>query len=78
MGAQETSDSFNDEVLREQDVFNLAKRAEMKVPPTPAAFAADRTQELLTSLADGHIALYKASIEAFDRAEPSLAKIRTL
>lgn len=31
MGAQETSDSFNDEVLREQDVFNLAKRAEMKV-----------------------------------------------
>ena len=76
VAAQDTSDSFNDAVLSERDVFELAKQSEMR--------------DLLNQLADGHIALYKAvrrrlarrltcaqTIEAFEKAEPALARIRT-
>ena len=43
--AHETSDAFSDETLREQAIFQYAKEAEMK--------------EMLGSLADGHIDMYK-------------------
>ena len=44
--AHETSDAFSDETLREQTVFQFSKEAEMK--------------EMLGSLADGQIELYKS------------------
>lgn len=44
--AQETSEAFSDETLREQAVFQYAKEAEMK--------------EMLGNLADGQIEFYKA------------------
>ena len=43
--AHETSDAFSDETLKEQAIFQRAKEAEMK--------------EILGSLADGHIDMYK-------------------
>lgn len=44
--AHETSDAFSDETLREQSIFQHAKKAEMK--------------EMLGNLADGQIEMYKA------------------
>ena len=45
MTAQETSEEFNAEVLREHDVFQIAKKVEMK--------------ELLANFAQGQIDFYK-------------------
>jgi hypothetical protein len=77
--AHETSDAFNNEVLREYEVFQLAKRIEMR--------------DLLTGLADGQIQLSKAvrayahcvccrikrdtaqTIDAYDKTVPVLEKI---
>jgi sorting nexin-4 len=44
--AHETSDAFSDETLKEQAIFQKAKEAEMK--------------DMLGSLADGNIEMYKA------------------
>lgn len=44
--AHETSDAFSDETLKEQIIFQRAKETEMK--------------EMLGSLADGHIEMYKS------------------
>jgi len=44
--AHETSDAFNEEVLRENTIFQYAKETEMK--------------QLLSSLADGQIEMYQA------------------
>lgn len=49
ISAQDASQAFNDEVLNEHAVFQLAKRAEMK--------------ELLGGLADGQITMYEKSIQ---------------
>lgn len=52
IASQDTSQAFNEEVLNEHAVFQLAKRAEMK--------------ELLRGFCDGQIALHKASIQAWE------------
>ncbi|KAJ3721667.1 nexin sorting protein [Lentinula raphanica] len=59
--AQETSDAFSDETLREQHVFQRAKEAEMK--------------EMLGNLADGQIEFYKTAMEEWDRIIPVIERI---
>ncbi|KAE9400585.1 nexin sorting protein [Gymnopus androsaceus JB14] len=59
--AHETSDSFSDETLREQVVFQRAKEAEMK--------------EMLGNFADGQIEFYKAAMEEWDRIIPVIQRI---
>jgi sorting nexin-4 len=44
--AHETSDAFSEETLMEQEVFQHAKKAELK--------------EMLNTIADGEIEMYKA------------------
>lgn len=60
--AHETSDAFSDETLREQQIFQHAKDAEMK--------------EMLGNLADGQIEFYKASMEEWNRIIPIIERIR--
>ncbi|KIJ29360.1 hypothetical protein M422DRAFT_188661, partial [Sphaerobolus stellatus SS14] len=60
--AHETSDAFSDETLREQEIFQYAKKAEMK--------------EMLGNLADGQIEMYKASMEEWERIIPIIQRIR--
>jgi len=60
--AHETSDAFSEATLKEQVIFQRAKEAEMK--------------DMLGSLADGHIDMYKASIEEWERIIPILQRIR--
>ncbi|TFK56673.1 hypothetical protein OE88DRAFT_1689809 [Heliocybe sulcata] len=60
--AHETSDAFSDETLREQNIFQYAKEAEMK--------------EMLGNLADGQIEFYRASMEEWDRIIPIIQRIR--
>ncbi|KAF8474314.1 nexin sorting protein [Gautieria morchelliformis] len=60
--AHETSDAFSDETLREQAIFQHAKKAEMK--------------EMLGQLADGQIEMYKASMEEWERIIPIIQRIR--
>ncbi|KAI5117074.1 hypothetical protein M0805_007951 [Coniferiporia weirii] len=60
--AHETSDAFSDETLKEQAIFQRAKEVEMK--------------EMLGSLADGQIEMYKSSIEEWERIIPILQRIR--
>jgi sorting nexin-4 len=43
--AHETSDSFSEETLREQQIFELAKRAEMR--------------DMMVAFADGHVDFYR-------------------
>jgi sorting nexin-4 len=43
--AHETSDSFSDETLREQQIFELAKQAEMR--------------DMISTLTDGHVDFYR-------------------
>ena len=50
--AHETSDAFSDETLKEQVIFQKAKEVEMK--------------EMLGSLADGHVEMYKAVSASID------------
>ncbi|CAK5280294.1 unnamed protein product [Mycena citricolor] len=60
--AHETSDAFSDETLREQNVFQYAKEAEMK--------------EMLGGLADGQIEFYKSAMEEWERIIPLIQRIR--
>ncbi|KAG8920999.1 intercellular trafficking and secretion [Tulasnella sp. 419] len=60
--AQETSEAFSDETLKEQNVFHHAKSAEMK--------------EALGALADGQIEMYKQAMEEWDRIIPIMQRIR--
>jgi len=60
--ANEVSDAFSDETLKEHAIFQHARRAEMK--------------EMLGNLADGQIELYKSSMEEWDRIIPILQRIR--
>ncbi|CCO28273.1 Sorting nexin-4 AltName: Full=Autophagy-related protein 24 [Rhizoctonia solani AG-1 IB] len=60
--ANEVSNAFSDETLKEHAIFQHAKRAEMK--------------EMLGNLADGQIELYKSSMEEWDRIIPILQRIR--
>lgn len=60
--AHETSDAFSDETLREQNIFQYAKEAEMK--------------EMLGNLADGQIEFYRAAMEEWDRIIPIIQRIR--
>ncbi|CAD6902956.1 unnamed protein product [Tilletia laevis] len=60
--AHDTSIAFNAEMVREADIFNMAKAQEMK--------------ELLGTLADGQIELYRSAMESFDALIPSIERIR--
>ncbi|KAI0094292.1 lipid binding protein [Irpex rosettiformis] len=60
--AHDTSDAFSEETLKEQNVFQRAKEAEMK--------------EMLGSLADGQIEFYKAAMEEWERIIPIIQRIR--
>ncbi|KAG9124530.1 intercellular trafficking and secretion [Ceratobasidium sp. 392] len=60
--ANEVSDAFSDETLKEHAIFQHARRAEMK--------------EMLGNLADGQIEMYKSSMEEWDRIIPILQRIR--
>ncbi|KAF8756236.1 PhoX homologous domain, present in p47phox and p40phox [Rhizoctonia solani] len=60
--ANEVSNAFSDETLKEHAIFQHAKRAEMK--------------EMLGNLADGQIELYKSAMEEWDRIIPILQRIR--
>lgn len=60
--AHETSDAFSEETLREQVIFQHAKRAEMK--------------EMFGALADGQIEMYRASMQEWERIIPILQRIR--
>lgn len=79
--AHETSEAFNEEVLRENTIFQYAKETEMK--------------QLLSSLADGQIEMYQAvrltifvfsssnlahlvtqAMEEWDRIIPIIQRIR--
>ncbi|EGG09110.1 uncharacterized protein MELLADRAFT_34568 [Melampsora larici-populina 98AG31] len=54
--AHETSDGFNEEVLKEHSIFQSGKRQELK--------------ELFSDLADGNIAMYKKSIQDWENMIP--------
>ncbi|KZT30845.1 hypothetical protein NEOLEDRAFT_1083301 [Neolentinus lepideus HHB14362 ss-1] len=60
--AHETSDAFSDETLREQNIFQYGKEAEMK--------------EMLGNLADGQIEFYRAAMEEWERIIPIIQRIR--
>ncbi|QRV83326.1 hypothetical protein RhiJN_11342 [Ceratobasidium sp. AG-Ba] len=60
--ANDVSDAFSDETLKEHAIFQHARRAEMK--------------EMLGNLAEGQIDMYKASMEEWDRIIPILQRIR--
>jgi len=60
--AHETSDAFSDETLLEQSVFQYAKRAEFK--------------DMITMLADDHVAFYRNVIEEWERIIPVLQRIK--
>ncbi|KAE8216838.1 hypothetical protein CF327_g35 [Tilletia walkeri] len=60
--AHDTSIAFNSEMVREANIFNLAKAQEMK--------------ELLGTMADGQIELHRSAMESFDALIPSLERIR--
>lgn len=53
IASQDTSQAFNDEVMVEHQIFQLAKRSEMK--------------ELLSAFADGQMSLYQQSIRTWDK-----------
>ncbi|KAM0753244.1 hypothetical protein T439DRAFT_323887 [Meredithblackwellia eburnea MCA 4105] len=53
IASQDTSQAFNDEVMNEYHIWVLVKRLEMK--------------ELLSSFADGQMALYQHSIKTWDK-----------
>ncbi|KAG8818262.1 intercellular trafficking and secretion [Serendipita sp. 399] len=60
--AQETSEAFNEEVVKEAAIFQYAKESEMR--------------ELLLSLVEGQIQMYRAAEEEWDRIVPILQRIR--
>lgn len=60
--AHETSDAFSAETLKEQAVFEHAKRAEMK--------------EILGEMADGQIEMYRQAIKDWDSIIPIMQRIR--
>ncbi|KAF8604101.1 lipid binding protein [Ceratobasidium sp. AG-I] len=60
--ANEVSDAFSDETLKEHSIFQHARRAEMK--------------EMLGNLADGQIEMYKSAMDEWDRIIPILQRIR--
>ncbi|CAH7666422.1 hypothetical protein PPACK8108_LOCUS775 [Phakopsora pachyrhizi] len=60
--AHETSDSFNEEVLKEHSIFQIGKRSELK--------------ELLNDLVDGNISMYKKSISDWESMIPYFERIR--
>ncbi|CAG7847958.1 Sorting nexin-4 AltName: Full=Autophagy-related protein 24 [Serendipita indica DSM 11827] len=60
--AHETSDAFNDEVIKESVIFQYAKESEMR--------------ELLLALIEGQIEMYRQSAEEWDRIVPILQRIR--
>lgn len=60
--ANEVSDAFSDETLKEHAIFQHARRAEMK--------------EMLGNLADGQIEMYKSAMDEWDRIIPILQRIR--
>ncbi|KAH9447815.1 hypothetical protein Pst134EB_021812 [Puccinia striiformis f. sp. tritici] len=60
--AHETSDQFNEEVIKEFNVFQDSKALELK--------------EILNDLADGNIAMYKKSIQDWENMIPFFERIR--
>ncbi|MBW0545694.1 hypothetical protein O181_085409 [Austropuccinia psidii MF-1] len=60
--AHETSDQFNQEVLKEHTNFQSGKRIELK--------------EILTELSEGKIAMYKKSIQDWENMLPYFERIR--
>ncbi|KDE03810.1 hypothetical protein MVLG_05750 [Microbotryum lychnidis-dioicae p1A1 Lamole] len=58
LNSQDTSQAFNEEVIREAAIFRSIKRAEMK--------------ELLGAFADGQIAMCKATASAWDKTIPQM------
>lgn len=60
--AHDTSQAFNNEVLRENVIFHLAKQQELK--------------EILSTHAHGQIALHQELVDMFDHLIPQLERIR--
>lgn len=60
--ANEVSDAFSDETLKEHAIFQHARRSEMK--------------EMLGNLADGQIEMYKSAMDEWERIIPILERIR--
>ncbi|KAI5451443.1 intercellular trafficking and secretion [Naganishia albida] len=60
--AHETSTEFSEEIIKEHNIFELSKQAEMKT--------------MLSAYADGQIEMYEKAIEDWDRIIPLLGKIK--
>ncbi|KAJ9114436.1 intercellular trafficking and secretion [Naganishia adeliensis] len=61
-GAHETSTEFSEEIIKEHNIFELSKQAEMKT--------------MMGAYADGQIEMYEKAIEDWDRVIPLLSKIK--
>jgi len=61
-GAQDVLDAFNEEVLGEHEIFQVAKRTELK--------------SALSDFADGQIEYYKKSVADWDKVIPFLSRIQ--
>jgi len=60
--AHEVSTDFNEEILKEHNIFELSKKQEMK--------------ELLQTYSDGQVDMYRKAIEDWDRIIPLLQRIK--
>ncbi|PWN53031.1 hypothetical protein IE53DRAFT_325606 [Violaceomyces palustris] len=60
--AHDTSQAFSNEVMREHEIFKLAKEQEMK--------------EILSTYVDGQIELYTRAMESFEKLIPQLERIK--